>query len=306
MAIKKLGLVAAMSAGLLLLAGCAGGTQAGVYEVYDGNDDTKVDMTAQALLPADYLQSGIDIASDIPWSPFEYVDDSGKLIGFDVELGALIGEKLGTKVTFHTQAFDSIIPSLESGTHDIVISDMNDTLERQQKVDFVDYLIAGSQMIVNKGNPDGIVDAASLCGKTAIAEKGTSQIDLYATMSADCIAAGNGAINVVTFPDAPTAYNALRANKGVAVMLDSAVAQEAAKTAGNGDYFDVVNDPAAPNGYGTALVGIATLKADTGLRDAIQAALKSLIADGQYTALLAKYNFQAEGVTDATINGTKE
>jgi polar amino acid transport system substrate-binding protein len=183
---------------------------------------------------------------------------------------------------------------------------MNDTLERQQKVDFVDYLIAGSQMIVNKGNPDGIVDAASLCGKTAIAEKGTSQIDLYATMSADCIAAGNGAINVVTFPDAPTAYNALRANKGVAVMLDSAVAQEAAKTAGNGDYFDVVNDPAAPNGYGTALVGIATLKADTGLRDAIQAALKSLIADGQYTALLAKYNFQAEGVTDATINGTKE
>jgi len=299
MAIKKLGLVAVMSAGLLLLAGCAGGVDNGV-------DQSKVDKTAQALLPADFLKSGISVASDIPWAPFEFNDDSGKLVGFDVELGALIGQKLGTNVTFHTQAFDSIIPSLESGKHDIIISDMNDTMERQQKVDFVDYLIAGSQMIVNKGNPDGIVNAASLCGKTAIAEKGTSQIDLYATMSADCVSAGNGAITVVTFPDAPTAYNALRANKGVAVMLDSAVAQEAAKTAGSGAYFDVVNDADAPNGYGTALVGIATLKADTGLRDAIQAALKSLIADGQYATLLAKYNFQAEGVTDASINGTKQ
>jgi len=297
MANKKIGLVAAVAAGLLLLAGCSS-------SVSNGVDQSKVDKAAQALLPAKYLDKGINVASDIPWEPFEYNDASGKLVGFDVELGALIGQKLGVNVTFNKQAFDSIIPSLEAGTHDIIISDMNDTIERQAKVDFVDYLIAGSQMIVNKGNPDNIKSATDLCGKTAIAEKGTSQIDLYATMSATCKTNGKQAINVITLPDAPSAYNALRANKGVAVMLDAQVAASAAKTAGNGEYFEVVNDPAAPHGYGTALVGIATLKADSKLRDAIQAALKSLIADGQYATLLANYDMQASGIADATINGT--
>lgn len=296
---KKLGFVAMVAASLLVITGCAN-------TVNNGVDQSKVDKAAQALLPTDYLESGINVASDIPWAPFEYQDDQGNLIGFDVELGALIGEKLGVKVTFEKQAFDSIIPSLESGTHDIIISDMNDTIERQAKVDFVDYLIAGSLMIVNKGNPEGITSPMDLCGKTAIAEKGTSQIDLFATMSTSCTTSGKAAINVMTLPDAPSAYNALRANKGVAVMVDGQVAEEAAKTAGDGAYFDVVSDPNAPNGYGTALVGIATLKADSKLRDAIQAALKSLIADGQYATLLAKYNMTSGGVAEATINGTKE
>jgi len=299
MANKKLGFVAIMAAGLLLLGGCANNS------VSNGVDQSKVDKTAQALLPSTYLDKGINVASDIPWEPFEYNDASGKLVGFDVELGALIGQKLGVKVTFKKQAFDSIIPSLEAGTHDIIISDMNDTIDRQAKVDFVDYLIAGSEMIVNKGNPDNIMSSADLCGKTAIAEKGTSQIDLYATMSATCKTNGKQAINVITLPDAPTAYNALRAKTGVAVMLDAQVAESAAATAGKGKYFEVVKDPAAPNGYGTALVGIATLKADSKLRDAIQAAVKSLIADGQYATLLAKFKMETSGIVDATINGTK-
>jgi polar amino acid transport system substrate-binding protein len=100
--------------------------------------------------------------------------------------------------------------------------------------------------------------------------------------------------------------NALRAGQGDAVMMDSFVAQDAAAKAGNGDYFDLINDPDAPNGYDAGFVGIAILKKDTDLRDAIQAALQSLIDDGQYQALLAKWNMAANAVVSASINGTKE
>jgi len=300
MAIKKLGLVAAMSAGLLLLAGCAG-----TNTVDNGVDQPKVDKAAQALLPADYLKSGIDVASDIPYEPFEYEDENGKLIGFDVDLGALISQKLGTEVRFNDAVFDTIIPNLEAGTNDIIISSMSDTLERQAKVDFVDYHIGGSQMIVAKGNPEGIVDAASLCGKTVIVQNGTIQIDLVGKMSADCEAAGNAAITVTTLPDAPLMENALRAGQGDAVMMDSLVAQGAAAKAGNGEYFEVVNDPAAPSGYDAGFVGIAILKSNTALRDAIQAAVQSLIDDGQYSALLEKWNMSSNAVSSASINGTK-
>ena len=298
MAIKKLGLVAVMSAGLLLLAGCAGGVNNGV-------DPSKVDKAAQALLPEDFLKNGIDVASDIPYEPFEYNDETGLLVGFDVDLGALISQKLGAEVRFNDAVFDTIIPNLEAGTNDIIISSMSDTLERQAKVDFVDYHIGGSQMIVAKGNPENIVDAASLCGKTVIVQNGTIQIDLVGTMSADCEAAGNAAITVTTLPDAPLMENALRAGQGDAVMMDSLVAQGAAAKAGNGEYFEVVNDAAAPNGYDAGFVGIAILKKDTALRDAIQAALQSLIDDGQYATLLEKWNMASNAVSSASINGTK-
>ena len=299
MAIKKLGFVASMTAGLLVLTGCASGPNNGV-------DQSKVDKAAQALLPAEYLENGIDVASDIPYEPFEYIDENGVLTGVDVELAALIGQKLGTELRINDAVFDTIIASLESGTNDIIISSMSDTVERQAKVDFVDYNIGGSQMIVAKGNPENITNPMSLCGKTVIVQNGTIQIDLIGTMSESCKVSGKKEITLTQLPDAPSMQNALRAGQGDAVMMDSFVAQDAAAKAGNGEYFDVVNDPDAPNGYDAGFVGIAILKKDTALRDAIQAALQSLIDDGQYEALMAKWNMSANAVVSASINGTKE
>ena len=297
---KKLGFVAVMAASLLVITGCTSSA------VNNGVDQSKVDKAAQALLPTQYLNAGINVASDIPYEPFEYWDSTGKLTGFDVELGTLIGQKLGVKMKFNDQVFDTIIASLESGKNDIIISSMSDTIERQAKVDFVDYNIGGSQMIVAKGNPKGITNAMALCGKTVIVQNGTIQIDLVGRMSTDCTTAGKSAIKITQLPDAPSMENALRAGSGDAVMMDSFVAQGAAAKAGDGKYFDVVSDPAAPNGYEAGYVGIAVLKKDSKLRDAIQAALQSLIDDGQYATLLAKWNMSANGVTSASINGTKQ
>lgn len=299
MAIKKLGFAAVITAGLLVLTGCASGPNNGV-------DQSKVDKAAQALLPAEYLENGIDVASDIPYEPFEYIDENGVLTGVDVELAALIGQKLGTELRVNDAVFDTIIASLESGTNDIIISSMSDTVERQAKVDFVDYHIGGSQMIVAKGNPENITNPMSLCGKTVIVQNGTIQIDLIGIMSESCKVSGKSEITLTQLPDAPSMQNALRAGQGDAVMMDSLVAQDAAAKAGKGEYFDVVTDPDAPNGYDAGFVGVAILKKDTGLRDAIQAALQSLIDDGQYADLMAKWNMSANAVVSASINGTKE
>jgi polar amino acid transport system substrate-binding protein len=124
-------------------------------------------------------------------------------------------------------------------------------------------------------------------------------------MSASCKVSGKKPITVTTLPDAPSMENALRAKQGDAVMMDSLVAQGAAAKAGSGEYFDVVSDPDAPNGYDAGFVGVAILKKDTGLRDAIQKAIQSLIDDGQYAALLAKWEMSSNGVVSASINGTK-
>ena len=88
-------------------------------------------------------------------------------------------------------------------------------------------------------------------------------------------------------------------------MNDGQVAAYTAQTAGAGKYFEIVNPADAPEGYQSVLTGIGVLKANSGLTAAIQAAVKSLIADGTYGKLLAKWNLSTFAVTEATINGTK-
>ncbi|MFM6980251.1 MAG: transporter substrate-binding domain-containing protein [Micrococcales bacterium] len=280
----------------LVLVGCAAAPDSN-----NTADGSKIDAAAAALVPQEYKDAGeVNVGSDIPYAPMEMLDDAGNVTGFDYDLAQLIGEKLGLKFTFEKQSFDALIPSLEAGNHDAIMSGMSDTVERQAKLDFVDYFLGGSSLVINKGNPDGVTDLQSLCGKTAVIEAATVQGDTLAAV--DC--GDKGAITVLSFPDVPSTLNALRAGKGVAFLIDSPVAADAARTAGEGKYFELAVDPAAPAGYEPGFFGIGVLKGDK-LALAIQAALQAAINDGSYQAVLDKWNLGTFAVTEATLNGTK-
>jgi polar amino acid transport system substrate-binding protein len=181
------------------------------------------------------------------------------------------------------------------------MSGMNDTLERQEVLDFVDYFSAGFAVIVAKGNPEGITSFADLCGKTVAIQTATAQIDLINAVNPSC----SKKIEVLEFPSDGDAQNAIRAGKAVAGVNDGQVAAYTAQTAGEGEYFEIVAPADAPEGYTSVLTGIGVLKANSGLTKAIQAAVQSLIDDGTYTTLLEKWNLAAFAVPEATINGTK-
>ncbi len=264
------------------------------------------DATAAALLPAKYQTAGINAASDIPYAPMEMFDSSNMPTGFDYDLSQSIGQKLGVTVSFNKQAFDTIIPSLQAGNHDIIMSSMNDTVDRQKTVDFVDYFKGGFSIVVAKGNPQGIKTLLDLCGQPVTIQKATVQGDMLKALTPQCKAAGKGPVVINEYPADPDALSALRAGKGVADVMDSPVAAYNAQTAGNGQYFDLITDAANPNGYETVFTGIGVLKANTGLTKAIQAAVQSLMDDGTYGKILAKWNLTSFGITTASINGTKK
>ena len=94
--------------------------------------------------------------------------------------------------------------------------------------------------------------------------------------------------------------------KGVADVMDAPIAAYAAQTSGKGQYFDLITDAANPNGYEAVYTGIGVLKANKELTAALQAAVQSLIDDGTYGKILAKWNLSSFGVPTATINGTKK
>jgi polar amino acid transport system substrate-binding protein len=235
----------------------------------------------------------------------EMFDENNNVYGVDYDLAVAIGQKLGLKISFNDQDWDGIIPSLQSGLHDVIISGMNDTVERQATLDFVDYFKGGFAIVVKKGNPEGITTLTDLCGKTVAVIVSTVQGDLLRALEPQCIEAGKAPVDVMELPDDPAALSAIRAGKAVADVSDAPVAAYAAQTAGDGQYFELVKDAANPNGYETVYTGIAVLKEDNDLALAIQAALQSLMDDGTYMQILKKYNVDSFAVPEATINGTK-
>lgn len=284
----------------LLLAGCATSSTTGAAKNNEG-----VDAKAAAALPAQYKDKPLNAGSEIPYAPMEFYDKNQNPVGFEVDLLNAIATKLGTTVEFHEQAFDTIIASLQSGKHDLAVSSMSDTVDRQKVLDFVDYFQGGASLIVQAGNPKNVTGLAGLCGSNVTTEAASWEVDVLASASKACTEAGKKAITTLALPSDVAAQNAVRAGKAVAYLSDSQAAAYTAKVAGGGKYFELVVDPENPNGYESGLIGVGILKSNKDLTKAIQLAVASLIKDGTYLDLLKKWNLESFAVTEATVNGTK-
>ncbi|MBT2523019.1 ABC transporter substrate-binding protein [Arthrobacter sp. ISL-28] len=265
------------------------------------NPPTTADAKLASFLPERYAD-GISIASGI-YPPMTTRDETGNFGGFDYDLGQALGERLGTKFTFATQDFTSIIPSLQAGKHDIIMFGMNDTAERQKALDFVDYFHAGLAIVVKKGNPQGINGLLDLCGQTVAVAKGTTQAQFIRDQADDCAKAGADPIVPLELPTEGEALLAVRSGQAVADVLDAAPAVHATETSGNGKLFEIISDPHNPKGFGAVPTGIGVLKANADLTKALQKALQSLIDDGSYQELLDKHHLSKYAVETAQLNG---
>lgn len=96
----------------------------------------------------------LKVGMDLSYPPFETIDEQGKPMGVSVDLANALGEYLGRPVRIENMAFAGLIPSLQSGRIDCVISSMTETEERRQSVAFSDpYLTIGLALLVRKDSP---------------------------------------------------------------------------------------------------------------------------------------------------------
>jgi polar amino acid transport system substrate-binding protein len=252
----------------------------------------EVNTEIQAMLPDSIQTSGVvKVASDIPWPPWEMFvsEGSDEITGFDYDLGLALGAVLGVDFQFVQTPFDGIIPSLESGKNDIIMSAMYDNLSRREVVDFVDYAYDGTSMLVMAGNPEGITDLESLAGKTVGCEIGTTQAVLLENTNEQLQTAGKAEMDIQEYDTGPEAILALQSGRVVAYLADHSTAMYTAQTEQGGSLFDVITDPANPHGYNPQIDGIGVLKGNDQVLDAIQKALQALIDDGVYTQIIDYY-----------------
>ncbi|WP_055585061.1 ABC transporter substrate-binding protein [Peterkaempfera griseoplana] len=291
---------AVIATGSLLLTGCGSGT-----------GPTAQSQSLHDRLPQKVKDAGVlRIGSDLSYAPVESKGSDGKAVGLDPDIAAAIGRKLGLRVEIQNVGFDKLPQELKAGTIDAVMSAMTDNKDRREgtdalgdpkpgavPLDFVDYFIAGTSLLVAKGNPQHITQLTDLCGKTIALQKGTTQDDIATRQQAPCKTAGKP-LKVLRYGTDDQALAQLKAGNVAADMNDFPVAVYNAQRYSNGTALEVAGPQMQPAPY-----GIALLKSNTTLRDVLADAVDSIIISGEYDKILAKWDLSAGAAQNAVVNG---
>ncbi|MFE7531220.1 ABC transporter substrate-binding protein [Kitasatospora sp. NPDC057542] len=288
------------TAGVLLLTGCGGGQAA--------QDDPVKDLRAK--LPKAQRAAGVlRIGMDVNYAPVEFAGPDGKPAGLDPDIAAALGRILDVRVEFVDTPFDKLIPNLQAKQYDLAMSALSDTRQRRDAlnekgkqtgpgVDFVDYFIAGTSIVVPKGNPKAIKTLDDLCGKTVAFQQGTTQDEIVTRQVAVCARAGRPPLTPHKLDTDTKALAEVASGAATAGLNDFPVAAYAAKTTDGGGRFEVTGGQSTSNPY-----GIAVRKDDGPLRDVLAKAIDQLIRNGEYDKILAKWNVSAGAAQNAVVNG---
>ena len=286
-------------AGALTLSGCAknsesgSGTSAGPTQSTVAVTPQKADDVA-ATLPDDIRKSGkLVVGVNIPYTPNEFKDAQGKIVGFDVDLMNAVAGTLGLTADYRESDFAKIIPSIDGGTYNVGMSSFTDTKEREKQVDFVTYFSAGTQWAQR---PGGGIDPNNACGKKVAVQATTVQeTDELPAKSKACVGAGKPEIQIIKFDGQDAATNAVVLGQADAMSADSpvtawAIKQSNGKLEAAGPIFD-----SAPYGW--------PVKKGSPLAQSLQKALEHLIKSGDYKTIATNWGVESGVIDKPVING---
>jgi polar amino acid transport system substrate-binding protein len=212
--------------------------------------------------------------------PNVYHDETGALVGSEVDLGKALAAQLNLKPDFVESAFAAVIPTLQAKQCDVIMAQLYIKPEREKVVDFVPYVLSGTGIAVSKQHPAQITGMDdSLCGKKVMVAVGTTAESLSQEQSDKCTAAGKPALDINRNNHADVSIQQVQ-NGQVDAYLDTAetLGYYATKT---GAQIQMAGQP-----FGTIQIGAATLKGNTALHDALASALGELESNGTYAKIL--------------------
>ena len=271
-------LSAAMLLSLLALAGCGSTTEETTTE--DSQEtSTSTDLTTVTA-------GKLTMSTNAQFPPYEMVADDGSFEGIDIEIAGAIAEKLGLELQVDDMDFDSALLAAQNGKSDMVMAGVTITDERKAVMDFSDTYANGVQVVIVKEGSD-IATIDDLEGKMIGTQRGTTG---YLYCSATPEDGGYGEDHVTAYDDGATAVQALINGQVDCVVIDNAPAQEFVKA---NPGLKILDTEFANEEYA---IGVA--KGNTALLDAINGALKELIADGTVQQIIDKYIPSGAASTD--------
>ena len=228
-------------------------------------------LGAQAVA-AEKLKLGTEGA----YPPFNLIDASGQVGGFDVEIGQALCAKMAVECEVVTSDWDGIIPALNARKFDFLIASMSITEERKAAVDFTEpYYTNKLQFVAPKGG-EFKTDKTSLKGKVIGAQRAT----IAGTWLEDNL---DGVVDIKLYDTQENAYLDLSSGRLDGILADTFVQWEWLKSDA-GQSFEFKGEPVFDNDK----IGIAVRKNDP-LRERLNKALAEIVEDGTYKNINDKY-----------------
>lgn len=235
-------------------------------------------------------------AADPSLLPYNFLGEDGQTWeGINVDLAAALSEELGRTIEFESAGFDTIIPGLASGRYDIALTGMFDTKERQQTVDFVDYLLAANNFLTRADFRD-VESMDDLCGEVVGIPGGAIEAGLLADASTACTDAGGEAITISEFADLDATVLALKSGRIDVTPNDSAA--NAFILAANADELKT------SGGYLNEGYFAAAFPKDSELTAEFESAFAAIMADGTYAAILDEWGIADRALDAPIVNGS--
>lgn len=223
-------------------------------------------------LAAEKLRIGTEGA----YPPFNEIDNTGKAVGFDLDIAHALCEKLGAECSVVTSDWDGIIPALNTRRFDFLVASMSITEERQRAVDFTNPYYTNKLQFVAPKKSDFEADKDYLKGKTIGAQR--------ATIAGQWLEENLGdLVSIRLYDTQENAYLDMASGRIDGVLADVFVQYEWLQSDAGAD-FEFKGEPV----FDDDKIGIAVRKGDP-LRERLNEALQAIVDDGTYEKINAKY-----------------
>ena len=283
---KKTRLLAALlAAGMMLSLAACGGSASSSSAASSGAAASSAASSAAASSAADSeaafttVNDGVlTMATNAQFPPYEYYEGE-KIVGIDAEIVAAIAEKLGLDYVIEDMEFDSIITSVQTGKADIGLAGMTVTEERMEAVNFTETYATGKQVII-------VTEDSAITSVDDLFAEGASHVigvqrnttgDLYTTW--DLEEAGLATID--RYSKGAEAVQALKTGKVDCVVIDNEPAKAFVSEV---EGLKILDTEYVEEQYAAAMS-----KDNEALYEAVNGALKELIADGTVQSIIDKY-----------------
>lgn len=216
------------------------------------------------------------------YPPFSKMTPDGKFEGFDIDIALAICAEIKAQCTLINQEWDGMMPALNARKFDLIVASMSITEERKKVADFSDSYYDIPSTFVGKAGAFKDVSPAALKGKTIIVTRNTPRAKYLSDTYKDSTILQVAKESDVTME--------LVAGRGDIGFGSSLAATAAFLKAPEGKDFARLGAPislgGAKDGGG---VGIAMRKGEDALRNKVNAALRTITANGTYAKINAKY-----------------
>lgn len=263
------------------------GLTASFAQAADAIPTQKVDQALHDRLPAEIKSAGKMIAvNNGSFPPYEIVSGTHSMDGASADLAVALGQLLGVKIEHATvSGLSGVLAGINSGRYQLAIGPIGDYPDRQEKVDFIDFVQEFVVFGVQKGNPAKINGLDDTCGKRIAVMAAGSAEQVIRKQSDACVAAGKPAVVVQSFTDQPSSILAVRSKRSDAFFSSQAPLTYFVEQA-NGQLE--LSGKGQKNGFGDIFQGTVVPKGSE-LGNVVLDGYKELFSNGTYAAIMKKW-----------------